>query len=116
MLVLPSSIAISVLRLISVLLVSFARPRSPASWPRVWRGIRRLSHTLELVLRGATLGLLQRNRMHLQSVPTALHLAYVAPQHKSARDQAPYTVKETQMITAEQIVNVQKSNVETLFG
>jgi phasin family protein len=35
---------------------------------------------------------------------------------KRATDQSAYTAKETQMITVEQIVSVQKSNVETLFG
>jgi phasin family protein len=61
--------------------------------------------------------MLQRTKNHLQSSPEPLYFVHVAPQHfhpGTATDH--YPPKETHMMTVEQIVTAQKSNVETLFG
>src|SRR6476659_8993821 len=53
----------------------------------------------------------------LQSPLPPLYFAHVAVQHKAvARDPFPHHLRRPQMITVEQIVNTQKSSVDTLFG
>src|SRR5215203_4108751 len=61
--------------------------------------------------------MLQRTKKPLQSSSRPLYFVHVAVQHKApAREPFPTTHRRPQMITVEQVVNTQKTNVETLFG
>src|ERR1700712_3407458 len=61
--------------------------------------------------------MVRRTKTHLQSSSSPLYFAHVAVQHKApARSQFHHPRRRPHMITVEQVVNTQKTNVETIFG